>query len=98
MIRYEVTLEVDATRAGAVVQYMRDEHIPVIFATGCFRAIRLERASAGRLRTTYLAARVDDLDEYLREHAADLRAAFLARFPAGVSIARETWTEIAVWE
>ena len=98
MIRYEVTLEVDPARAVEVAQYMRDVHIPEIFATGCFRTIRLERASAGRLRTTYLAARADDLEHYLRMHAPALRTEFQARFPAGVRIARETWTEIAVWE
>lgn len=98
MIRYEVTLEVEAARAGEVAQYMRDVHIPDIFATGCFRTIRLERGSATRLRTTYLAARADDLDDYLREHAPVLRAAFQARFPAGIRLTRETWTEVAVWE
>ena len=98
MIRYEVTLTIAAARAGEVAQYMRDVHIPEIFATECFRTIRLERSSATRLRTTYLAARADDLEHYLRAHAPALRTAFMARFPGGITIARETWTEIAVWE
>ena len=98
MIRYEVTLDVEPGHAAAVMEYMRDVHIPDIFATGCFRIIRFERASPTRFRTSYGARRAEDLQRYLRDHAPALRAAFQARFPAGVSVARETWTEIAVWE
>ena len=98
MIRYDVMLEIEPALAAEVVPYLRDVHIPEIFATGCFRTIRLERGAAGRLRATYLASRSDDLDHYLRVHAPALRTAFQARFPTGVRVARETWTEIAVWE
>jgi len=98
MIRYEVVLEVDPTRAAAVAEYMRDVHVPEIFATGCFRSIRFERSSPTRLRASYAAQRAGDLEEYLRNHAPALRAAFQARFPDGVAAVRETWTEVAVWE
>lgn len=98
MVRYEVTLEVEPGHAAAVAEYMRGVHIPQIFATGCFRTIRFERAAPGRFRTCYVAARMDELQHYLREHAPALRAEFQARFPAGVAVARETWTELAVWE
>ena len=98
MIRYEVTLEVEPGRMAEVAEYMRDVHIPEIFATGCFRAIRLERASPSRLRTSYAAHRADDLEHYLQAHSPALRAAFGARFPGGVAVNRETWVEVAVWE
>lgn len=98
MIRYEATLEVEPARAPAVAEYLRDVHIPEIYATGCFRAIRLERASATRFRASYLAARAGDLEAYLRDHAPMLRTAFQTAFPTGVTVARETWTEVAVWE
>lgn len=98
MIRYEVTLEVEPARAAAVATFLRDVHIPEIYDTGCFRAIRLERAAPTRLRASYLAARAEDLERYLRDHAPALRAGFLAANPAGVSLTRETWTEIAVWD
>lgn len=98
MLRYEVTLDVEPGRAAALAEYMRGVHIPEIFATGCFRTIRFERAGPGRFRTCYLAQRAEDLQQYLQEHAPALRAEFHARFPAGVTIARETWTELAVWE
>jgi len=98
MIRYEVTLDLEPSRAAAVATFLRDVHIPEIYDTGCFRAIRLERASPTRLRASYLAARADDLERYLRDHAPALRAAFVTACPAGVSLTRETWTEVAVWE
>lgn len=98
MIHYEVTLEVEGGRAAAVAAYMLDTHIPEIFATGCFRSIRLERAGPNRLRTSYAAERGSDLERYLQDHSAALRAAFQARFPDGVAVARETWTEVALWE
>jgi hypothetical protein len=98
MIRYEVTLEVDSARTAAVAEYMRDVHIPQILATGCFRSIRLERASPTRLRASYTSRRADDLDRYLREYAPALREAFQTRFPLGVALTRETWTEVAVWD
>ena len=98
MIRYEVVLEADPPQAAAVVEYLRDVHVPEIFATGCFRSVRLERSSPFRLRASYSAQRPGDLERYLRDHAPALRSAFQARFPQGVTIVRETWTEIAVWD
>lgn len=98
MLRYEVTLDVEPGHAAAVAEYMRGVHIPKIFATGCFRSIRFERAGPGRFRTCYCAARAEDLQHYLEEHAPGLRAEFQGRFAAGVALARETWTELAVWE
>lgn len=98
MIHYEVTLEIEGGRAAAVLAYMLDTHIPDVFATGCFRTIRLERAGPTRLRTSYTVERATDLERYLREHAPALRAAFQARFPQGIAISRETWTEVALWE
>lgn len=98
MLRYEVVLEMDAARSASVAEYLRDVHIPAIFATGCFRSVRLERASPTRLRASYAVQRPGELETYLREHAPALRAEFQARFPAGVTAIRESWTEVAVWE
>jgi hypothetical protein len=98
MIRYEVVLNAESAHAGAVAEYMRDIHIPAIFETGCFESIRLERGMPGRFCASYCARRAEDLERYLRDHAPLLRDAFLARFPRGVTVARETWTEVGVWE
>jgi Domain of unknown function (DUF4286) len=94
---YEVTLQVDPPLASQVEQHMRQEHIPAIFATGCFHQIRFCQASPARFRTSYEAASQANLDRYLRDHAPVLRAEFQRRFPQGVTLTRETWVEQERW-
>ena len=97
MVLYEVTLQVEPRLATAVEEYMRQHHIPEIFATGCFRRIRFGLASAYRFRTTYQADAQTDLDRYLQEHAPRFRAEFQTRFPQGVILTRETWVQREIW-
>jgi hypothetical protein len=98
MVFYEVTLQVEPGLAPTVESHMRSQHIPAIFATGCFQRIRLDRASSARFRTCYQTASLADLDRYLRDHAPRLRAEFQAAFPTGVTLTRETWSQREVWE
>jgi hypothetical protein len=98
MVFYEVTLQVVPALAERVAEHMRGTHIPEIFATGCFRRIRFDSASAGRLRTSYQADSQGDLDRYLRDHAPKLRADFQSHFPRGVTLTREVWTEQEAWQ
>lgn len=97
MLLYEVTLQVDPALAGAVEDHMRREHIPDMFATGCFHRIRFDLASPARFRTSYEARTESDLKRYLQEHAPGLRADFQAHFPTGVTLTRETWTPLESW-
>jgi len=97
MVTYEVTATVEAGLAERYETFMRDTHVPEVFATGCFRAVSFERAESGRYRIRYQAASQADVDRYLREHTARLRAAFVAHFPAGATLSREVWTEIQRW-
>lgn len=97
MLLYEVTLEVEPEIADAIERYMRDKHIPEIFATGCFRGVEFARTSAGRFRTAYAAATQDDLDRYLREHAPHFRDDFVLHFPSGATPTREVWSVVQRW-
>ena len=97
MILYEVTLDVEPSLAPAVDEHMRRRHIPEIYATGCFRRIRFQRASSHRFRTTYEAESATDLERYLGNHAPRLRAEFLAEFPSGIGLTRETWHDLEQW-
>ncbi|HEU5170347.1 MAG TPA: DUF4286 family protein [Gemmatimonadales bacterium] len=94
---YEVALDADPDRVAALERYMIEQHIPEVFATGCFRTIRFERAGAMRFRTRYEAASQADLDRYLAHHTARLRAGFSAHFPEGVRLSREVWMSVADW-
>ena len=97
MIVYEVTLDAEPALVDALERYMRATHIPQILATGCFAAIRFERATPSRFRTRYGAATRADLDRYLAEHTAHFRADFAAHFPTGVRASREIWEEVQAW-
>jgi Domain of unknown function (DUF4286) len=97
MLLYEVTLQVEPTIALQVETHMIREHIPEIYATRCFERIRFEQASPSRFRTSYEARSDSDLQRYLREHAPRLRAAFSAAFPSGITLTRETWTQLRNW-
>lgn len=97
MVSYEVTLLVAPGLAPSVEEFMIRSHIPDIFATGCFRRILFSRASPIRFRTAYQADTEAGLDRYLREHAPGFRAEVLERFPEGLTVTRETWTQREVW-
>lgn len=95
MVTYEVVVTVDAELRPRFEHFMQHRHLADVLATGCFTGARLERASDDRYRTRYLAKAPGDVERYLANHTAALRADFAAHFPEGVSIARETWTEVA---
>jgi Domain of unknown function (DUF4286) len=97
-VTYEAELTCEPHLASALEAYMRGRHIPDILATGCFRSIRFERAGPTRFRAAYTAATRADLDRYLTDHTAPLRADFLAHFPTGVTVARAEWEMVQCWE
>jgi len=97
LLTYEVTLQIEPAMASSLERYMREHHIPAIFATGCFQRIRFAQASAARFRTSYEAAGQAELDRYLSDHAPRMRAEFQADFPTGVTLTREVWNERQVW-
>lgn len=97
MVTYEVTAIVDPALVEAYERYMRERHIRDVLATGCFRDASFARAQPGRYRVRYRAGSREELDRYLDEHTARLRADFVQRFPAGVELARETWEEVQRW-
>ena len=97
MIAYEVTCEVEPRLAPAYEQYMREKHIPEVFATGCFHCTVFSRSTPGRYRTSFMARTQGDLDRYLQHHTEALRADFAAHFPEGVSLSREVWVTLGRW-
>jgi hypothetical protein len=97
MILYEVVLQVDPQLGTQVEEHMRRDHIPQIFATGCFQSIHFERSATAQCRTSYEAMTQADLDRYLRDHAPRLRVEFQAAFPTGVTITRATWMILERW-
>jgi len=97
MIMYEVTAIVDARVAEAYERYLRQEHIPDVLASGCFRSADLSSATPDRYRMRYEALTEEDLERYLASHAPGLRRHAGSRFPEGVALSREVWTVIQQW-
>lgn len=85
----------DAATAERYERYMRDRHLRDVLASGCFVEAVLERAGGGKYRARYVAASQADVDRYLNEHTAVLRADFAKHFPVGVQLSREVWTSRA---
>jgi 3-hydroxyisobutyrate dehydrogenase-like beta-hydroxyacid dehydrogenase len=96
VIHYEVTLECSATTAPALERWMRNTHIPRMLETGCFAAIRFDRAE-GRFRTVCQVANQQHFDRYITEHADRLRTEFRERFAEGVGVSREAWEQVQAW-
>jgi hypothetical protein len=90
-ICYEVLAEVDLDLAAAWEHYMLTEHIPDVLLTSCFLEARLDTGGPGRFRVRYRCADRVTLDRYLSEHAPQLRADAMHRFPAGVHLDRAIW-------
>jgi len=109
MIAYEVRARVPIDQAKAYEQYLREEHIPDLMATGCFEEATFSRSEgsgaapeAGHpadvlFRSAYLAPDRAALDRYLADHAGRLRTHALARFPRGLAFERETWAVLERW-
>lgn len=95
---YEVTATPDPEIRGAYESYMRETHICDVLGTGCFAGANFAVASSGSFRTSYIAARQEELDRYLEQHAQRLRADFAAHFPAGIALSREVWTVVEEWQ
>lgn len=97
MVLYEVTVEMQLEHAGRYEAYMREKHVPDIFATGCFVDAAFCVTGPGRFKTVYRAADQAALDRYLAQHAPAFRADFANHFPAGAAVSREIWRTLQTW-
>ncbi len=97
MTVYEVRVEVRGDIIEPFVFYMQRKHLPEILATGCFQAIRFERADEGVFRSRYEAATRADLERYLKDHAPHFRADFIAHCPEGCTVSRAVWDEMGAF-
>jgi hypothetical protein len=97
MVIYEVTATVAAELVPGYEQFMREQHIPALLRTGCFRSAVLARSAPGRYRMRYEAEGEGELERYVAQFAEELRAEFVARFPSGIELSREVWTVVEAW-
>ena len=94
-VSYEVTVTLsDPTAADRFVAWMLEHHIPTVLATGCFRSAELGRTEPSVFRTCYRAADRSDLDRYLVDHTAALRADFDREFGSVARATRQVWETV----
>ena len=98
MVIYEVTALVAPALVHDYEHFMREDHIPAVLATGCFRRAAFTRADPDRYRMRYEALSSQDLERYLARHAPTLREDFTSRFPEGVTLSREVWVGLQDWD
>lgn len=86
MIIYNVTVKVDNSIAQEWVQWMKQEHIPDLLATGLFFDCRLcylleQDEHEGKTYTAqYFCESMEQYNTYIAEHAQKMRDKGFARF------------------
>ncbi|MBL0234224.1 MAG: DUF4286 family protein [Chitinophagaceae bacterium] len=79
MILYNVTVKTDHSIAEAWLQWMKQEHIPEILATGCFtkasilRLLEVDDSEGPTHAVQYFAESKANYNRYLDKFAAELR-------------------------
>ena len=97
MIIYEITAKVRLDLCEKYETYMRETHIRDLLKTGAFSGASFNRGEPGIYLIQYEAHSREELDRYLRDHAAVMRMDVDKHFPDGVESSRAEWTIIEKW-
>lgn len=87
MVLYNVTIKVDTSVAEEWLQWMKEEHIPDLMQTGCFkdaklfRLLEVDEQDGITYAAQYFCADMGNYQSYIDGHADEMRARGLARFP-----------------
>lgn len=79
MLIYNVTTKVAASIATPWLQWMQQEHLPAVMATGCFTAFSMARllevddSEGPTYAVQYHAVERPDYERYIAQHAERLR-------------------------
>ena len=87
MIVYNVTVKIDLALADDWLRWTREEHIPTVMATGCFRSYRLLRIDDDEpevdgvtFAVQYTCESREVFRRYAAEHAGELQRRHRARY------------------
>jgi hypothetical protein len=78
MIIYNVTIKVDWAIHDDWLQWMQEEHIPLVINTGCFyeskilRILEIDEDDGPTYAVQYHARTADDYKRYIQQHASSL--------------------------
>jgi len=94
MILYNVTVNIDVTVEEEWVNWMKETHIPNVMATGLFNDHKLykllhEVEEGGvNYSVQYFADNMEKINEYQRDHAAELQAEVKEKYEGRYAIFR----------
>lgn len=99
MFIYNVTIKINWQIADEWKQWMQEEHLPEVMATGCFqrfqfvRLLQIDEEEGPTYAAQYYAASLSDYDDYIQQHAPLLRQKTIDKWGDGF-IAFRTLMEI----
>lgn len=84
-ILYNVTVSVDAAVFQEWLGFMRTDHIPKIFSTGCFSGYKIckmldESGDNYTVAIQYFADTVEQFEQYQKQFAAPLQKEYIQKF------------------
>jgi hypothetical protein len=95
MVLYNITISVDPRKSRDWLQFMREDHIPKILATGSFRDYKIcrlmgEEEGGMAFAVMYTAHSEAHLTDYMAVHAPRLQAEHQAVFGSSTAAFRTT--------
>lgn len=86
MILYNVTIKINHEAEQDWLQWMKEEHMPELMNTGLFadaklfRLLDVDDSEGVTYAAQYFCSTLEDYDNYISEHAAEMREKGLKRF------------------
>jgi len=100
MIVYNVTVKVDLSVHELWVRWMKEDHIPKVIGTGCFRGHKLYRimednqSDGMTYAVQYFAEELSHYFDYIEKYAEGLQKEFKDTWPDKYSIFRTLLREV----
>lgn len=84
-VLYNVTIGINPTKIEEWMGFMREEHLPKIFASNCFESYRMgrivdEQADSATIAVQYVAHSLGHLKKYNTNYAPQLQKEHLEKF------------------
>ncbi len=84
-VLYNVTIGINPTKIEEWTRFMREDHLPKIFASNCFESYRMcrivdEQADSTTIAVQYVALSQEDLQTYHSKYAPKLQKEHLDKF------------------
>lgn len=96
MFIYTVKLKIKDTLKDEFAQYLHQEHLPEVVATGCFTSSSLEIDTAhnGEIMARYTCNSQEIFDKYIEKHADIMRAKVSEKYPDAILHATRNFCKV----